>query len=55
MFCARRICGAVDRDHRPRVQNPRKIFDTVADNGARRASWSGGQRPMDIDLRWVVA
>ena len=38
-----------------RVQNPRKIFDTVADNGAAAGIVIGGRPvgPMDIDLRWV--
>jgi 2-oxo-hept-3-ene-1,7-dioate hydratase len=38
-----------------RVQNPRKIFDTVADNGAAAAVVIGGRpvRPNDVDLRWV--
>ena len=38
-----------------RVQDPRKIFDTVADNGAAAGIVMGGRpvRPMDIDLRWV--
>ena len=38
-----------------RVQNPRKIFDTVADNGAAAGLVIGGRAvgPMDIDLRWV--
>jgi len=38
-----------------RVQNPRKIFDTVADNGAAAAVVIGGRpvRPGDVDLRWV--
>lgn len=38
-----------------RVQNPRKIFDTVADNGAAAGIVFGGRPvgPMDIDLRWV--
>jgi len=38
-----------------RVQNPRKIFDTVADNGAAAGIVVGGRPvgPMDIDLRWV--
>ncbi|HZM36326.1 MAG TPA: 2-oxo-hepta-3-ene-1,7-dioic acid hydratase [Burkholderiales bacterium] len=38
-----------------RVQNPRKIFDTVADNGAAAGLIVGGRpvRPMDVDLRWV--
>jgi 2-oxo-hept-3-ene-1,7-dioate hydratase len=40
-----------------RVQNPRKIFDTVADNGADAGIILGGRpiNPMDIDLRWVGA
>jgi len=38
-----------------RVQNPRKIFDTVADNGAAAAVVIGGRpvRPTEFDLRWV--
>lgn len=38
-----------------RVQNPRKIFDTVADNGAAAGIVLGGRAvaPMDVDLRWV--
>ena len=38
-----------------RVQNPRKIFDTIADNGAAAGIVIGGRpiRPMDVDLRWV--
>jgi 2-oxo-hept-3-ene-1,7-dioate hydratase len=38
-----------------RVQNPRKIFDTVADNGAAAGLVIGGRAvgPMDVDLRWV--
>src|SRR5882672_6370998 len=38
-----------------RVQNPRKIFDTVADNGAAAGLVLGGRpvRPQDVDLRWV--
>jgi 2-oxo-hept-3-ene-1,7-dioate hydratase len=38
-----------------RVQNPRKIFDTIADNGAAASVVTGGRpvRPMDVDLRWV--
>lgn len=38
-----------------RVQNPRKIFDTIADNGAAAGIVMGGRpvRPMDVDLRWV--
>ena len=40
-----------------RVQNPRKIFDTVADNGAAAGIILGGRpiKPTDIDLRWVGA
>lgn len=40
-----------------RVQNPRKIFDTVADNGAGAGIVLGGRpvRPHDVDLRWVGA
>ncbi len=40
-----------------RVQNPRKIFDTVADNGAAAGLVVGGRAvgPMDVDLRWVSA
>ena len=40
-----------------RVQNPRKIYDTVADNGAAAGFILGGRpvKPMDIDLRWVGA
>jgi len=38
-----------------RVQNPRKIFDTISDNGAGAGIVVGGRpiRPMDVDLRWV--
>lgn len=38
-----------------RVQNPRKIFDTLADNGAAAGLVIGGRpvRPDDVDLRWV--
>lgn len=38
-----------------RVQNPRKIFDTVADNGAAAGIVLGGRpvAPLDVDLRWV--
>ena len=38
-----------------RVQNPRQICDTVADNGAAAALILGGNpvRPQDIDMRWV--
>ncbi len=40
-----------------RVQNPRKIYDTVADNGAAAGLVLGGRPvgPMDIDLRWASA
>lgn len=40
-----------------RVQNPRKIFDTVADNGAAAGLVLGGRPvgPMDVDLRWAGA
>jgi len=40
-----------------RVQNPRKIFDTVADNGAAAGIVLGGRpvKPDDVDLRWVGA
>jgi len=38
-----------------RVQNPRKIFDTVADNAAAAGIVIGGRPvgPNDVDLRWV--
>lgn len=38
-----------------RVQNPRKIYDTVADNGAAAGIVMGGcpVGPMDTDLRWI--
>jgi 2-oxo-hept-3-ene-1,7-dioate hydratase len=38
-----------------RIQNPRKIFDTVADNGAAAGLVIGGRplKPFDVDLRWV--
>ena len=38
-----------------RVQNPRKIFDTVADNAAAAGIVIGGRPvgPMEVDLRWV--
>lgn len=40
-----------------RVKNPRKITDTVADNGAAAGLILGGRpfKPMDVDLRWVGA
>jgi 2-oxo-hept-3-ene-1,7-dioate hydratase len=38
-----------------RVQNPRKIYDTIADNGAAAGIVIGGRpvAPMEVDLRWV--
>jgi 2-oxo-hept-3-ene-1,7-dioate hydratase len=38
-----------------RVQDPRKIYDTIADNGAAAGIVIGGRPvgPTDIDLRWV--
>src|SRR5271154_3469761 len=38
-----------------RLQDPRKIFDTVCDNGAAAGIVIGGRpvRPLDVDLRWV--
>jgi 2-oxo-hept-3-ene-1,7-dioate hydratase len=38
-----------------RVQDQRKIFDTVADNGAAAGIVTGGRpvAPMEVDLRWV--
>jgi 2-oxo-hept-3-ene-1,7-dioate hydratase len=38
-----------------RLQDPRKIFDTVSDNGAAAGLVLGGRpiRPFDLDLRWV--
>jgi 2-oxo-hept-3-ene-1,7-dioate hydratase len=38
-----------------RIVNPRKIFDTVADNGAAAGLVVGGRpiRPFDVDLRWL--
>lgn len=40
-----------------RVTEPRRIFDTVADNGAAAGTVLGGRpvRPTDVDLRWVGA
>lgn len=40
-----------------RVTEPRRIFDTVADNGAAAGLVLGGRpvRPEDVDLRWVGA
>jgi 2-oxo-hept-3-ene-1,7-dioate hydratase len=38
-----------------RIQDPRKIVDTVADNGAAAGIVTGGRPvgPMDVDLRWI--
>lgn len=38
-----------------RVQNPRKIYDTISDNGAAAGLILGGQPvgPHDVDLAWV--
>jgi 2-oxo-hept-3-ene-1,7-dioate hydratase len=38
-----------------RLQDPRKIFDTVSDNAAASGIVMGGRpvRPFDVDLRWV--
>jgi 2-oxo-hept-3-ene-1,7-dioate hydratase len=38
-----------------RLQDPRKIFDTISDNGAAAGIVIGGRPvgPLDIDLRWV--
>src|SRR4249919_1219435 len=38
-----------------RLVNPRKIFDTISDNGAAAGIVVGGRPvgPMDTDLRWV--
>src|SRR5438128_9587269 len=38
-----------------RLINPRKIFDTISDNGAAAGIVVGGRPvgPMDVDLRWV--
>jgi 2-oxo-hept-3-ene-1,7-dioate hydratase len=38
-----------------RLQDPRKIFDTVSDNGAAAGIVVGGRpvKPQEIDLRWV--
>ena len=38
-----------------RLQDPRKIFDTVADNAAGAGIVMGGRPvgPLDVDLRWV--
>jgi 2-oxo-hept-3-ene-1,7-dioate hydratase len=38
-----------------RLQDPRRIVDTVADNGAAAGIALGGRpvKPLDVDLRWV--
>jgi 2-oxo-hept-3-ene-1,7-dioate hydratase len=38
-----------------RLQDQRKIFDTVSDNGAAAGIVIGGRpiRPLDMDLRWI--
>jgi 2-oxo-hept-3-ene-1,7-dioate hydratase len=38
-----------------RLQDPRRIFDTVADNGAAAGIVIGGRPvgPLEVDLRWV--
>jgi 2-oxo-hept-3-ene-1,7-dioate hydratase len=38
-----------------RIQDQRKIFDTVADNGAAAGIVIGGRPvgPLEVDLRWV--
>lgn len=38
-----------------RIRDPRKIIDTIADNGASASIVLGGRpfRPMDVDLRWL--
>jgi 2-oxo-hept-3-ene-1,7-dioate hydratase len=40
-----------------RLQDPRKIFDTISDNGAAAGIVLGGRPvgPNDVDLRWVGA
>jgi 2-oxo-hept-3-ene-1,7-dioate hydratase len=40
-----------------RVQDPRRIFDTIADNGAGAGIVLGGRpvRPHDVDMRWIGA
>jgi 2-oxo-hept-3-ene-1,7-dioate hydratase len=39
-----------------RIEDPRKIVDTVADNGAAAGIVMGGRPvgPMEVDLRWVA-
>jgi 2-oxo-hept-3-ene-1,7-dioate hydratase len=38
-----------------RIRDPRRICDTVSDNGAAAGLVLGGRpmRPMDVDLRWI--
>jgi 2-oxo-hept-3-ene-1,7-dioate hydratase len=38
-----------------RIQDPRRIFDTISDNGASAGMVLGGRpvRPDDLDLRWA--
>jgi 2-oxo-hept-3-ene-1,7-dioate hydratase len=38
-----------------RLQDQRKIFDTVSDNGAAAGIVIGGRpiKPLDVDLRWI--
>jgi len=38
-----------------RVQDPRKIFDTISDNGAAAGIVIGGRpvKPDEVDLRWI--
>lgn len=38
-----------------RIQDPRKIFDTISDNGAAAGIVVGGRPvpPLEMDLRWV--
>ena len=50
-----RIRRAGDRDRRRAPADPRKIFDTISDNGAAAGIVIGGRPvgPMDVDLRWV--
>src|ERR1700758_5205364 len=38
-----------------RIQDPRKIFDTVSDNGAAAGIVIGGRpvAPLEVDLRWI--
>lgn len=40
-----------------RIQDPRKIFDTISDNGAAAGIVVGGRPvpPLEMDLRWVGA